>query len=216
MLRSQLSRVFRPCLRRATGDTLRRLLPCAAARCLSSSSSPPAEPGSKLKLFNSSGKPNASRKQKIVATTVREALAVTLSSGIIKDRGFGDGAAVTILDVQVSKNCQEARVLWEPMHSKYDAAAVQRALKRRSGILKQHVNSYVNQKWAIHLEYVPAPTEETAPHHAAARAEALFEAMRVDLDKLAARRRADEDEEAADTEDDHDAEDVVDGARERR
>lgn len=142
------------------------------------SSSPP-----RLKLLKSAV-PNASRRQQIVATTVREALDVTLASGIIKDRGFADGAAVHVRDVQVTKDALLARVLWEPMDERYKVEQVQRALNRRRGILKQHVNSYVNQKWAIHLEFVAAP----AALQPMTQREALFEAVRADLDAQAQRR----------------------------
>ena len=145
-----------------------------------------------LKLFGGA-KPNATRRQQVVATTVREALDVTLASGIIKDRGFADGAAVHVLDVQVTKDAMMARVLWEPMSERYDAAAIQRALSRRRGILKQHVNSYVNKKWAIHLEFVAAPAA-LAP---IARSAELFDAVRADLAAQEARRRASATEDEA-------------------
>ena len=125
---------------------------------------------------------------------MRESLEKTLALGIIKDRGFADGAAVHVLDVQVSKDVQRARVLWEPMDERYESGAVERALERRKGILKQHVNSYVNQKWAIHLEFVPAESAMVPID----RSQALLAAVRADLDESARRR-------AADAEDDDDS-----------
>jgi ribosome-binding factor A len=103
--------------------------------------------GSRLNLF-ARGQPNETRRQQGVAATVREALDVTLASGVVKDTGFADGAAVHVRDVQISKNVLIARVLWEPQHERYDPAAVQRALTRKRGILRQHVNSYLNQACA--------------------------------------------------------------------
>ena len=88
---------------------------------------------------------NATRKQRILSTTVQEALSVTLASGMIKDSGFADGAAVHVKDVQVSSDGLLARILWEPMDERYMADDVGRALRRREGILRRHVNSYLNQ-----------------------------------------------------------------------
>ncbi len=162
----------------------------AAVRSSSSSSRPADAP--RLQLF-SKQPPNASRKQQIVATTVREALDVTFASGIIKDRGFADGAAVHVVDVQVSKDALLARVLWEPMDGRYDAARVERSLRRKRGILRQHVNSYLNQKWAIQIEFVEA-TDAMQPLD---ERSALFEALRADIDAHEARQQ--EDEAGADT-----------------
>ena len=157
----------------------------AAARSSSSSSRPADAP--RLQLF-SKQPPNGSRKQQIVATTVREALDVTFASGIIKDRGFADGAAVHVVDVQVSKDGLLARVLWEPMDGRYDAARVERSLRRKRGILRQHVNSYLNQKWAIQIEFVEA-TDAMQPLD---ERSALFEALRADIDAHEARQQGDE------------------------
>ena len=157
----------------------------AAARSSSSSSRPADAP--RLQLF-SKQPPNGSRKQQIVATTVREALDVTFASGIIKDRGFADGAAVHVVDVQVSKDALLARVLWEPMDGRYDAARVERSLRRKRGILRQHVNSYLNQKWAIQIEFV----EATGAMQPLDERSALFEALRADIDAHEARQQGDE------------------------
>ena len=157
----------------------------AAVRSSSSSSRPADAP--RLQLF-SKQPPNGSRKQQIVATTVREALDVTFASGIIKDRGFADGAAVHVVDVQVSKDGLLARVLWEPMDARYDAARVERSLRRKRGILRQHVNSYLNQKWAIQIEFVEA-TDAMQPLD---ERSALFEALRADIDAHEARQQGDE------------------------
>ena len=108
-------------------------------RLLSSSSS-----GDRLRLFKGQKMANATRKQRILSTTVQEALSVTLASGMIKDGGFADGAAVHVKDVQVSSDGLLARILWEPMDERYMADDVGRAL-RREGILRRHVNSYLNQ-----------------------------------------------------------------------
>lgn len=116
-------------------------------------------------------------RQLAVAATVRESLDRTLSSGIIKDRGFEDGAAVHVMDVEVAKGCLLARVLWEPSETGADADRIERALKRKSGILKKHVNAYVNQRYAVSLEFVRF-REEAAQRH-----DELFAAMRADLER---------------------------------
>ena len=163
-----------------------RFVAAATFAAVRSSSSRPAD-APRLQLF-SKQPPNGSRKQQIVATTVREALDVTFASGIIKDRGFADGAAVHVVDVQVSKDGLLARVLWEPMDGRYDAARVERSLRRKRGILRQHVNSYLNQKWAIQIEFVEA-TDAMQPLD---ERSALFEALRADIDAHEARQQGDE------------------------
>lgn len=137
------------------------------------------------------------QKQRRVAATVKEALTSTLASGLIKDRGFRNGEAVHVVDVQVARGCSLARVLWEPlMDDDQDDNAPKRisaALERKSGILRAHVNSYVNQKVAIKLEFVHArPVSHAATQAARAQAEraAQFELVQADLDATARRRRA--------------------------
>ena len=173
-------------LARAARDIHRQQLVRTAALGLHTS-------GPRVKLF-SKQKPNDSRRQQIVAATVSEALTATLASGLIKDRGFANGAAVRVCDVQLTKDVHCARVLWEPMDVQYKVDAVQRALERRKGILKAHVNSYVNQKWAIDLEFLPIPKEDNSP---VAQKQAMFAALRADV--AAAEQRHAEEADAPDS-----------------
>ena len=83
--------------------------------------------------------------QRKVAQTVREGLERIFASGIIKDKGFDNGAAVYIVDVQVAKSNRIARVLWEPMDDSYDVNRVHRALTRKAGIIRTHVNTWLNR-----------------------------------------------------------------------
>ena len=96
------------------------------------------------------------QKQRKVAASVHEALLRTFASGIIKDHGFEHGAAVHVVEVHVAPGALLARVLWEPMNDQHDWQRVERALQRKRGILRAHVNSYVCQKNAIQLEFLPA------------------------------------------------------------
>ena len=130
------------------------------------------------RLFNSRIPPT--QKQRRVAATVREALAYTFSSGIIKDRWLDDGKAVHVLDVQAAKGCVLARVLWEPMSERHDANQVKTALERKSGILRAHVNSYLNQKTAIKLEFVQHTRRR---EEVLAAQQDLFAAVRADLQR---------------------------------
>jgi ribosome-binding factor A len=95
------------------------------------------------------------QKQRRVAATVREALIYTLSSGIVKDRGFDNGASVHVIDVQVARGCVLARALWEPLDERYDPQRVEAALERKSGILRAHVNSYLNQVCCCFSHHLP-------------------------------------------------------------
>ena len=67
-----------------------------------------------------------------------------------------DGRAINVIDVQVSPRAVLARVLWEPMDESYSEATLTKALRQKKGILKAHVNSYLNNKYAIDLEFVAA------------------------------------------------------------
>ena len=139
-------------------------------------------------LFSRNGYKPTDRTQRRVATTVRESLVHTLASGIIKDRRMEDGAAVNVLDVQVAKGSMVARVLWEPMTERHDADRIHSALQKKSGILRHHVNSYLNHKRAIALEFVRADKlpqrAQTSP-----AASALFDAVRADLAAADTRRQ---------------------------
>ena len=129
------------------------------------------------------------RSQRMLAATVKESLTQTLASGIIKDRGMDDGAAVHVIDVQVARKGLVARVLWEPMRERDDAERVQRALERKCGILRAHVNSYVNKKSAISIEFVRAPREAAEGDDAGQSVRAAFFAeLRADLAASAQRR----------------------------
>ena len=137
--------------------------------------------------------------QRRVEQTVREALDKTFASRIIKDRGFDDGAAVHVLDVQVSPGNSVARILWEPMSTRYNVEHIRRALARKKGILRSHVNSWVNQRLAVQLEFVAATDEHGQPEERmqrVTRRTALFEALQADLDARERRRRKDADEDA--------------------
>ena len=140
--------------------------------------------------------------QRRVEQTVREALDKTFASRIIKDRGFDDGAAVHVLDVQVSPGNSVARILWEPMSTRYNVEHIRRALRRKTGILRAHVNSWVNQRLAIKLEFVAAMDENGQPEQRTQQVKqqsALFEALQADLDARERRRREDAEAERIDT-----------------
>ncbi len=60
-----------------------------------------------------------------------------------------------IVDVQVDLSCVHARVLWEPMRDADAEPPLQAALERKTGILRACVNSYINRRLAVRLEFVP-------------------------------------------------------------
>ena len=92
------------------------------------------------------GRVAANKIQLQIAASVHESLEKTFSSRIVKDRGFDDGLAVHIIDVQVSKGIGNlARVLWEPLDDNYDVKTIETTLKRRRGVLQGYTNSYINR-----------------------------------------------------------------------
>ena len=96
-----------------------------------------------------------------------------------------DGQAVHVVDVQIERSGTLARVLWEPMDDRADERRLQKALERKKGILRAHVNSYVNQRVAVALEFVP---RSAAPPRMTHTAE-LMAAVQADVEAAAARRR---------------------------
>lgn len=105
-----------------------------------------------------------------------------------------NGQAVHVADVQVERSGYLARVLWEPMHGGASEDAVRAALERKKGILRHHVNSYINQRIAVQLEFVPrSAVVPVAPAGSSSVGDALA-AVRADLD--ATQQRRDERDEA--------------------
>ena len=84
---------------------------------------------------------------------MRAALAEGLARGVVRDRALRDGAAVAIVQVEVSRDLQIARVYWEPMDDRDDPERLRRALDRRRGVLLHHVNAYLRQRVAPSLEF---------------------------------------------------------------
>ena len=84
---------------------------------------------------------------------MRAALAEGLARGVVRDRALRDGAAVSIVQVEVSRDLQIARVYWEPMDDRDDPERLRRALDRRRGVLLHHVNAYLRQRVAPSLEF---------------------------------------------------------------
>lgn len=154
-------------------------LPACSRRCLSSGAP---------RLFR---KKPISAKQHRLAASVREALAKTLASGVVKDRGMANGHAVYVADVQVESSGYLARVLWEPMNEEVNSVeTVRAALERKKGLLRHHVNSYIDQRVAVQLEFVPlASVRPVAPAGASPVGDVL-EACRADLASTARRRAA--------------------------
>ena len=78
-------------------------------------------------------------------------LAEGLARGVVRDRTLQNGQAISVMQVEVTKDLQLARVFWEPMDfaaTAADTARLQRALHRRRGVLVNHVNAYLRQRVA--------------------------------------------------------------------
>ena len=99
--------------------------------------------------------PPPTQSQRRVASKVHQVLVQTLARGLVRDRWLQDGAAIHILNVQVARGSTLARVLWEPMDDRHDVGKLQQALTRKRGILRRHVTSYLRQKRAVDLQFVP-------------------------------------------------------------
>ena len=182
-----------PCAPRARTRLVDMMLHVVRHFSTSSSSYPP--------LFAKSGRQPLGKGQLRLAQTVLESLHKTFASRIIKDRGFDDGAAVHVIDVQVPARGTVARVLWEPMHEGYDHMKIKKALERKKGILRKHVNSWVNQRYAVQLEFISATDIEGNPSEAIAAAaakDALFAAVRADLQERRHLRRSERADEGGD------------------
>lgn len=100
------------------------------------------------------GEPSVAQRR--TAASVHEALVQIFARGTINDRFLENGAAIHVVAVHVAKGNGLARVIWEPLGAHHDVSKMQRALKRRCGILRAHVNAAVRQKHAIGLEFVPS------------------------------------------------------------
>ena len=123
----------------------------------------------------------------IAAQKCKKALDRTFASGIITDRGVGDlGSHIHVIDVQVCRRALHARVLWEPMAlQESDVGRLERALVRRRGIIKAHVNSYMKQQFAMNVAFVRSHSPHAEQERLAAEA---FERVRADLAAAHAQR----------------------------
>jgi ribosome-binding factor A len=101
-----------------------------------------------------------SRRAQRTASTVHRALAEGLARGsVLRDRVLDNGRAISVMQVEMTRDLHLARVFWEPMEfdaSAADTARLQRALDRRRGVLASHVNGYLRQRIAPTLEFEQA------------------------------------------------------------
>ena len=150
-----------------------------------------------LRLFR--GVPDS--RQQRAAATIREALASTFSRGMVRDRRLENGAAIHVVDVEVAKGGTVARVLWEPMDERRHGdekslTTLQRALEQRSGILRAYVNSYLKQKSAVALEFVPLQLANSRTKRASAFARSQKAALQAIRQELTQRKAKAEDSDA--------------------
>lgn len=150
-----------------------------------------------LRLFR--GVPDS--RQQRAAATIREALASTFSRGMVRDRRLENGAAIHVVDVEVAKGGTVARVLWEPMDERRNGdekslTTLQRALEQRSGILRAYVNSYLKQKSAVALEFVPLQLANSRTKRASAFARSQKAALQAIRQELTQRKAKAEDSDA--------------------